>query len=130
VAQNMTPNDQIERGKPPTTPPRVRTDAKSATTGEYGEPWRAEINHDAECWDIKRNDGHRLGKITIGYEALRVPACVNALSGLNPAALAGLIEAATKACEDCDHDCSKTNRACVFGNLRAALAALKGEAHE
>lgn len=51
----------------------------------------------------------------------RVTACVNALAGLNPSALAGLIEAAEEAVA-----CSPFGWPCA-DNLKTALANLRGD---
>ena len=93
--------------------------------GAYGEPW---IRDDERC-RIVDSDNMPIVK---REQRVRLVACVNALDGLDPAALAGLV-AAVEAMENEafyfeDGDYSGMGVVDdVFENLKSALAALKGE---
>jgi hypothetical protein len=95
--------------------------------GQFGEPWYVKQAI------IQRREGDNercVGSINNDLYQDRACDCVNALDGLNPEALQGLIEAVEKmaACEriTCDNDCDNYV-CCETRNLKRALDALKQE---
>lgn len=110
---------------------------------KYGEPWRYGKTKDLLEQDVLRIRDRDNNRMQVGHEtpegthnnigvwaedryAQRIVACVNALSGLDPAALKGLLEAADKVLGMSGLDWAHGWDA--VEELRSALAALRKEA--
>ena len=94
----------------------------------YREPWQHVYGHDTH--NVKRDKaGRMLGPITMGLDDYdRACACVNALAGLNPEAVADVIDALINV-TDYAMECAseRDERPGCIDEARAALKALKGE---
>jgi hypothetical protein len=91
-------------------------------SGQFGEPWAALELPDG-TGEVGIRDGHHVESLAY---VRRVVACVNALDGKDPEALARLIEASELACDEHEKEDGTQCADCTgMMALRAALAAFE-----
>ena len=98
--------------------------------GKYGEPWSEGVSGSSFVVSFDGMDVRPIGYIANARQRGRAIACVNALDGMDPAAVAEVLTMADVLLREDERPASRTTtvgQIHAMTGLRAALARLRGE---